>query len=61
MKLTRLALRKLEPGQYLTAQGIRFDRLADGDGRYTVEIMVDRIRIHRVVGLESEGVTLTIH
>lgn len=59
MKLTRLALRKLEPGQHLTAGGIRFDRLADGDGRYTVELMVDRVRIHRVVGLESAGVTLT--
>lgn len=59
MKLTRLALRKLDPGQHLTAGGIRFDRLANGDGRYTVELMVDRVRIHRVVGLESQGVTLT--
>jgi integrase len=58
-KLTRLTLRKLEPGQHLTAGGIRFDRLANGDGRYTVELMVDRTRIHRVVGLESSGVTLT--
>lgn len=57
--LTRLALRRLEPGQHLTAGGIRFDRLADGDGRYTVEIMIDRIRVHRVIGLESEGCTLT--
>lgn len=59
MKLTRLALRRLDPGQHRTAGGIRFDRLANGDGRYTVELMVDRVRIHRVVGLESEGVTLT--
>lgn len=59
MHLTRLALRALQPGQHLTAGGIRFDRLADGDGRYTVEIMVDRVRIHRLVGLESAGVTLT--
>jgi integrase len=59
MKLTRLALRKLEPGQHVTVGGIRFDRLANGDGRYTVEIMVDRRRIHRVIGLESSGVTLT--
>lgn len=59
MRLTRLALRALRPGDHLTAGGIRFDRLADGDGRYTVELMVDRIRIHRVVGLESSGVTLT--
>lgn len=59
MTLTRLALRRLQPGEHLTAGGIRFDRLADGDGRYTVELMVDRVRIHRVVGLESEGTTLT--
>ncbi len=58
-KLTRLALRQLDPGQHLTAGGIRFDRLANGDGRFTVELMVDRVRIHRVVGLESAGVTLT--
>ena len=58
-RLTRLALRKLDPGQHLTAGGIRFDRMLNGDGRYTVELMVDRVRIHRVVGLESEGVTLT--
>ncbi len=59
MKLTRLDLRRLQPGQHLTAGGIRFDRLANGDGRYTVELMVDRVRIHRVIGLESDGVTLT--
>ena len=59
MKLTRLDLRRLQPGQHMTAGGIRFDRLADGDGRFTVELMVDRVRIHRVVGLESAGVTLT--
>ena len=58
-RLTRLELRRLEPGQHITAGGIRFDRLADGDGRYTIEIMVDRVRVHRVVGLESEGTTLT--
>lgn len=59
MKLTRLALRGLKPGQHATAGGIRFDRLKNGDGRFTVEIMVDRVRVHRVIGLESEGVTLT--
>lgn len=59
MKLTRLALRRLEPGQHLTSGGIRFDRLENGDGRFTVEFMVDRVRVHRVIGLESEGCTLT--
>ena len=32
-------------------------RQDDGDGRYTVNIMVDGQRIHRVIGKESEGVT----
>lgn len=59
MKLTRLALRALKPGQHVTVGGIRFDRLENGDGRYTMEIMVDRVRVHRVIGLESDGVTLT--
>ncbi|MCH8168153.1 MAG: site-specific integrase, partial [Proteobacteria bacterium] len=31
----------------------------NGDTRYSVNIMVDGQRIHRVIGLESEGVTLT--
>jgi integrase len=57
--LTRLAIRRLESGQHVAEHGIRFDRLANGDGRYTVEIMVDRVRVHRVVGLESNGVTRT--
>lgn len=57
--LTRLDIRRLKSGQHIAEHGIRFDRLANGDGRYTVEIMVDRVRVHRVVGLESNGVTRT--
>lgn len=56
---TRLDLCRLQPGQQLASGGIHFERLANGDGRYAVNIMVDRVRIHRIVGLESEGVTLT--
>jgi integrase len=55
--LTRLNARKLPPGQKLTEHGITLERLANGDGRYTVNIMVDGIQIHRVIGKESEGVT----
>jgi hypothetical protein len=33
--------------------------LADGDLRYSVNIMVDGKRVHRVIGRESEGVTRT--
>lgn len=58
-RLTRLAARRLEPGQRLVERGIEFERLPNGDGRYSVAIMVDRVRIHRVVGLESDGVTRT--
>lgn len=58
-RLTRLDLRRLQPGQQVMSGGIRFERLANGDGRYSVNIMVDRVRIHRVVGLESAGVTRT--
>jgi integrase len=37
--------------------GIVFRRGEDGDGTFSVNIMVDRRRVHRVVGRESEGVT----
>jgi integrase len=56
-KLTRPNIRKLESGEKINEHGISFDRLANGDGRYTVNIMVDGQRIHRVIGTESDGVT----
>jgi integrase len=55
--LTRTNVRKLQAGQKLNEHGIAFERLSNGDGRYTVNIMVDGQRIHRVVGKESDGVT----
>lgn len=58
-KLTRPNIRKLTPGQRVTENGIAFERLPNGDGVYTVNIMVDRVRIHRVIGRESEGTTRT--
>jgi len=58
-KLTRQAMRKLKPGEKITEHGITFERLEDGDGRFTVNIMVDGQRIHRVVGRESAGTTRT--
>ena len=36
-----------------------FERLANGDGVFTVNIMVDGQRIHRVIGRESDGTTRT--
>ena len=56
-KLTRPSIRKLSQGEKVTEHGIIFERLPNGDGRYTVNIMVDGLRIHRAIGRESEGVT----
>lgn len=58
-KLTRPAIRKLARGQTISENGITFERLLDGDGRYTVNIMVDGVRIHRVIGRETDGTTRT--
>lgn len=57
IKLSRLNIRKLPPGQKLTEHGVSFERLKNGDGRYVVNVMVDGTRIHRTIGLESNGVT----
>lgn len=56
-KITRANQRNLQASEKLEEHGIVFDRLANGDGRYKINIMVDGQRIHRVVGKESEGVT----
>lgn len=55
--LTRTNARKLQSGQKLHEHGITFERLINGDGRYTINVMVDGQRIHRVIGKESDGVT----
>ena len=56
-RLTRPKIRHLRPGERITEHGITAERLRDGDVRYSVNIMVDGQRIHRVIGLASEGVT----
>ena len=58
-RLTRTNARKLEPGQSITEHGITLLRLPNGDGVYSVNVMVDGERIHRTLGRESEGVTRT--
>jgi len=58
-RLTRHCVRKLSAGDKITEHGITFERLSNGDGVYSVNIMVDRQRVHRVVGRESEGTTRT--
>jgi integrase len=56
-RLTRPNIRALKPGEKITEHGITAERLADGDLKYNVNIMVDRQRVHRVIGRDSEGVT----
>ncbi len=58
-RLTRDAIRRLKPGEKITEHGITAERLKDGDVRYTVSIMVDRCRVHRVIGKQSDGTTRT--
>lgn len=58
-KLSRQNLRKLSPGERVTERGITFERLESGDGLFSVNVMVDGQRIHRVIGRESEGTTRT--
>jgi integrase len=58
-KLDRPAIRRLKPGEAVTEHGITAERLPDGDARYSVNVMVDGQRIHRVIGRESENVTRT--
>jgi integrase len=58
-KLTRPAMRKLAAGGKLNEHGITFERQASGDGVFTVNVMVDGQRIHRVIGRESDGTTRT--
>jgi len=59
MKLTRPAMRKLKPGEKIAEHGITFERSNNRDGVFTVNVMVDGQRIHRVVGRESDGTTRT--
>ncbi len=57
VRLDRPAVRRLKPGEKIIEHGITVERLRNGDVRYTVAIMVDGRRIHRVIGTEAGGVT----
>ncbi|WP_181922051.1 tyrosine-type recombinase/integrase [Xanthomonas campestris] len=52
-------MRGLKAGQSLSEHGITYTRTSSGDGRWSVNVMVNRRRHHQVVGLESEGYTRT--
>ena len=58
-RLTRPGIRKLQTGEQINEHGITAEGLPDGDVRYSVNIMVDGQRIHRVVGRETDRVTRT--
>jgi integrase len=57
--LTRPNMRKLSAGQKLAEHGIRFEKLENGDGRFSVWFRAEGSVVHRVIGLESEGFTRT--
>jgi hypothetical protein len=57
LKLTRANMRALPASERITEHGITFERLANGDGLFSINIMVDRRRIHRSIGRESDGTT----
>lgn len=56
-RLTRPNIKALAPGERLQEHGITAERQRNNDIRYSINIMVDGNRVHRVIGRESEGVT----
>lgn len=58
-KLDRPSIRRLGVGDAITEHGITAARLKNGDVCYSVNVMVDGRRIHRVIGTESDGVSRT--
>lgn len=50
-------MRKLQQGKMLSEHGIIFTRKPNGDGQFSINLMVDGQRIHRSFGRESAGVT----
>jgi integrase len=56
-RLTRPAIRALNSREKISEHGITAERQPNGDCRYSINIMADGQRIHRVIGRESDGVT----
>lgn len=56
-KLTKTNMRKLQPGYSIVENGIVYEKLLDGDGKFRIEMRIDGQRVKRVVGKESEGIT----
>ena len=58
-RLTRPNIRPLKPGARITEHGISAKRTRNGDTCFSINVMVDGRRIHRVIGYESDGTTRT--
>lgn len=58
MHFARQKLRTLRVGEAVQHRGIRYERLMN-DGRWSVNVMVRGTRFHRLIGLDSEGVTFS--
>lgn len=56
-RLTRPGIKCLPIGSSVTEGGISAGKLNNGDVCFSVNVMVDGARIHRVIGRQSEGVT----
>ncbi len=57
VRLSRPTMRKLPEGGRIFEHGIVFERTSHNDGVFSINVMVDGQRIHRVVGRESDGTT----
>ena len=58
-RLDRPSIRRMKPGDRIREHGIIVECLRNRDIRYSVNVMVDGQRIHRVIGRESDGTTRT--
>ena len=58
-KLNRANMKGLKSGEKIQENGIIYTKLSNGDAVFSINIMVDGKRIHRVVGRESRGTTRT--
>lgn len=56
-RMTRPAIKALKAGEKIHEHGICAERMTNGDLRYSINLMSDGSRVHRVIGRESEGVT----
>jgi integrase len=54
--LGRDTIKKLKIGETVSEGGISAQRIANGDVRWSINIMVAGRRIHRVIGKEADGV-----